>query len=184
MSAEDAINMIRRQLDRRLDAAAILLTGAVKEAINEPVPRVPSKNAGYKSLKKYGMMAENQFNKHGAPPGARLVSQIFTPKRFGQAGGQYTTTAGKNIYAWYRKSKGKGAGSYVKVLRATRGAPPRKFEGRLRSSMTWERPNWYTRRVGTNVKYARKLEFEGHPYFFSALAKVRSKIEALLGQDI
>lgn len=172
MSAEDAIREIRQQLDRRLDAAAILLTNALKEEISVPVPRVPSKSAGFKSLKKFGESATVQHDRHGLPQGAYLVSAIHA-----KTGMAYTKVQ-QGQYVWYRRSNGKS----VKVLRATPQAPPRKFEGRLRASHTWERIGPFVRRVGTNVKYARKHEEGDHPYFMKVLARVKSKIAQLLNQ--
>ena len=84
----------------------------------------------------------------------------------------YTTSTGKTVY----------------VEPATRGAAPRKFEGRLRAGHTWEKvsgqPNALVRRVGTNVKYARGLEEGTHPYFYLTLERERAELERLLGQSI
>lgn len=45
------------------------------------------------------------------------------------------------------------------VQRSRPGEPPRFQSGRLRNSIAYEMKNWHTARVGTNVKYAKWLEF-------------------------
>jgi hypothetical protein len=58
-----------------------------------------------------------------------------------------------------------GIAMNIETAKASPGAPPRKFEGRLRSSITYEmvgEPSLeQAARVGTNVIYARQLEFGG-----------------------
>jgi phage gpG-like protein len=45
------------------------------------------------------------------------------------------------------------------VMRSRPGEPPRMQSGRLRNSISVQRLNQWTVRVGTNIKYARWLEF-------------------------
>lgn len=80
----------------------------------------------------------------------------------------------------YVTSRGKG----VWVTRATPGAMPRKFEGRLRGSITWEilsdNAGNMIGRVGTNVKYARRHEDGTHPFLRRTLYAERTALEKLL----
>lgn len=174
MSAEEAMEKIRVLLGKRLDAASILLTNALKEELSVAVPRVPDtewdkSGRQTKPYRKFVRMTAEQRRRHGLPPGVSIKrAWLFGPKR---------VEATADAFRWYRTSSGKT----VKVLRATPGAPPRKFEGRLRSGHTWEKLDTFSRRVGTNVKYARRHEKGDHPYFFKTVERVRDKIAKLLG---
>ena len=85
---------------------------------------------------------------------------------------------------------------YVATTRATPGAPPRKLSGRLRASITWEIQtipvrlanyilvNEMTARVGTNVKYGRKLEFaygKSHEWLLKTILGIRHELAVILG---
>lgn len=79
----------------------------------------------------------------------------------------------------YVTSRGKG----VWVVRATPGAMPRKFEGRLRGSITWEvlsDGGDMFARVGTNLRYARRHEFGTHPFLRRTLYAERTELERIL----
>lgn len=74
------------------------------------------------------------------------------------------------------------------------GEPPAVLTGRLRQSMTWTTPHWdgdltVTSEVGTNVVYARRLEYGGidsrgvkiekRPYFAPTILRIESAINAI-----
>jgi hypothetical protein len=179
---------------RRMDAAAILLTNELKEVLSVPVPRLVNKNV---SLPSTGPVVKQRrtFVKDGN--GLRLVNRgkLVTVTHKGKSD---TFTVPWKDFTTYHTAAGKP----VLVKRATPGAPPRKFEGRLRAGHTWERRDFIdqsgqgaafsvtgprssgslmVRRVGTNVKYAPGLEQGTHPYFTLTLMRVRPRLEHLMG---
>jgi phage gpG-like protein len=82
--------------------------------------------------------------------------------------------------------KGKRKGARITgAVRSMPGEPPRKQTGRLRSSVMYE-THGLTARVGTNVKYGKKLELgtkrgiAARPWLRRALAECMDKINGLL----
>jgi phage gpG-like protein len=86
-----------------------------------------------------------------------------------------------------RKVKGMKGKNIYGAFPSAPGEPPRKQTGRLRASVTHEVDRAkLTARVGTNVKYARVLEFGGkhiapRPWLRRALAESQSRIKEILG---
>lgn len=81
--------------------------------------------------------------------------------------------------------RGKSAGIYYyrATEKATPGAPPRKLSGRLRAAQTWEVKEdggEIMGRVGNNVVYGRRLEFEGHSYLNPALNRWRDQLKSVM----
>lgn len=74
------------------------------------------------------------------------------------------------------------------------GEPPAVLYGRLRQSIAWTEPEWegntVTAEVGTNVEYARRLEFGGvdargvrilpRPYFEPTVQRLSAELAAIL----
>lgn len=71
----------------------------------------------------------------------------------------------------------------IKTIHAPKGEPPYKQTGRLRASITWEKPAPMVRRVGTNVKYGRNQELgitvRPHPFLRPGLALSGPDIDRL-----
>jgi hypothetical protein len=115
-----------------------------------------------------------------------LIRGKVKPKYFVKRGKILTQVRASDVYHFVPYTTSTGKTVYVEP--ATRGAAPRKFEGRLRAGHTWERlagrVNSLVRRVGTNVKYARTHEEGSHPYFTQTLERERTELERLLGQSI
>lgn len=187
---------------RRMDAAAIELTNALKETLSVPVPRLVNrldKNAAKVRSTQTNKLVYRRatFIKDGK--GLTIVKRGAIRTLTNSKGKTETYTV-PGDYTTYRKANG----DPVFVKRATKGAPPRKFEGRLRAGHTWERRDFvdngaqyafsvtgprssgslFIRRVGTNVKYAPVHENGVHPYFVKTLNRVRPKLESILGQSI
>ncbi len=74
----------------------------------------------------------------------------------------------------------KGSVYYRATTKATPGAPPRKLSGRLRASVAWDMPDAETARVGASAIYARRLEYEGHPWLYKTFQAQWTRIEAIL----
>jgi phage gpG-like protein len=70
------------------------------------------------------------------------------------------------------------------VTHAPEGQPPYKQTGRLRASIAWERSAALTRRVGSNVEYARNQELgltvRPHPYLRPSLAEESDTLRRIL----
>lgn len=168
----DPHKQIRDLVDRRMDAAAIELTNALKETLSVPVPQLVNKKV---RIPGQGRQAQT-FIKVG-----RTFQRVQKGYLRTLDGKTYMVPAGYTIYT-------KASGKRVFVQKATPGAPPRKFEGRLRAGHTWERPRAtageLVRRVGTNVEYAPKHEKGIHPYFMKTLLRVKPKLERILGQAL
>lgn len=78
------------------------------------------------------------------------------------------------------------------------GEPPAVLTGRLRQSIAWTKPHWsgntVTSEVGTNVKYARRLEYGGmdsrgvmiekRPYFAPTILRIEPAIAAIFEADL
>jgi hypothetical protein len=76
-----------------------------------------------------------------------------------------------------------GIKKYVATVKATKGAPPRKLSGDLRRSISVEflkTPDGTVGRCGSNIKYARRLEYEGHPFFVPTLTRHRGAIRTIV----
>jgi phage gpG-like protein len=76
-----------------------------------------------------------------------------------------------------------GVKYYRAKTKATPGAPPRKLSGVLHASITWEKKadsGEIVARVGTNVEYARRLEYEGHSYLHPALTRWRDRLKEIM----
>jgi hypothetical protein len=191
----DLYRQIMNATARRMDAAAITLTNALKETLSVPVPRLVNKNV---RMPFGGRMVKQRrtFIKDGK--GLTLVNRGALKTLTDTKGRTETYMVPWRDYTIYHKV----SGDPVLVKRATPGAPPRKFEGRLRAGHTWERRDFIdnqaafafsvtaprasgsmmVRRVGTNVNYARPLEQGGHPYFAMTLMRVKPQLEKLMGQ--
>lgn len=178
---------------RRMDAAAIELTNALKETLSVPVPRLVNRKVRPPGG---GRMVRRTFIKDGR--NLTMVTGGAVRTLVDTKGRRETYLVPKGYTTYHKVS-----GDPVLVKKATPGAPPRKFEGRLRAGHTWERRDFVdqgadyafsvtpgqvgsmlVRRVGTNVKYAPRLEHHGHPYFMRTVLRVKPKLEQIMGQNI
>ncbi len=177
--------------NRRMDAAAIELTNALKEALSVPVPRLVNKSSGrgqgktrrtfVKNGKTLALVTRGHLKSLNGEtflvPGKLRSAPTHPP-----APNSYSASAGESWVIYYTSS-----GKAVFVKKATPGAPPRKFEGAFRRSQTWERlasTGQLVRRVGTNDKRARGFEYGTHPYFTPTLFRVKGKLEGIIGQSL
>lgn len=75
-----------------------------------------------------------------------------------------------------------GVRYYRATTPATKGAPPRKLSGRLRSSIGYSMADDGLRaRVGTNVVYAPRLEFGGHPFLQTIIDRHADDVLKIIG---
>lgn len=75
----------------------------------------------------------------------------------------------------------KGVRYYRATVPASPGAFPRKLSGRLRTSIAVSfDPSTGVGRVGTNVVYARRLEFEGHSFLLATLKAEMANIQRIV----
>lgn len=171
----DLYEAIMQSAGRQMDKAAIETTNALKETLSEPVPRLVNKNVkipGQRKGQKRTFVKEGQnFRLVTKGHLYRLNSGVFQVPTHENDFVIYTTSTGKQVF----------------VVKATRGAPPRKFEGRLRAGHTWERADdsrGIVRRVGTNVLYAREHEEGVHPYFAMTILRIKPRLEQLMGTNL
>jgi phage gpG-like protein len=78
-----------------------------------------------------------------------------------------------------------GTRYYRAATKAAPGAPPRKLSGRLRTSIATEfDPVRGVGRVGSNVAYARRQEFNGHPFLMPTFEANRDNISRIIGSEL
>lgn len=78
-------------------------------------------------------------------------------------------------------------GRLVGTTKAKRGAPPRVLEGVLRQRMTFKVQTGRKGlevKIGTNTPYAKRLEYEGHPYLRPGLSSSKKYILKTLGRGM
>ena len=78
-------------------------------------------------------------------------------------------------------------GRLVGTTKATPGAPPRVLEGALRQRMTskvQKGKRGLEVKIGTNTPYAKRLEYEGHPYLRPGLASSSEYVMKTLGRGM
>ena len=80
-----------------------------------------------------------------------------------------------------RVKSSSGLSYYRALTPAIPGAPPRKLSGRLRAGQMWETVSALARRVGTNVKYARRHEKGAHPYLMRTVKAVARSLASIIG---
>lgn len=72
------------------------------------------------------------------------------------------------------------------VTHAPEGQPPYKQTGALRASIAWERAGKLTRRVGSNLEYARNQELgvtvRPHPFLRPSLAEESDRLRQILSR--
>lgn len=82
----------------------------------------------------------------------------------------------------------RGVYYYRATERATRGAPPRKLSGMLRRSITrqtLDMPDGPVGRVGTNIRYGARQEYEyGHRYLAPTLQQHAAEIQAAMQREL
>jgi phage gpG-like protein len=78
----------------------------------------------------------------------------------------------------------KGHIYYRATLAATAGAPPRKLTGRLRASIAFEKIDFESIRVGTNLVYAARHEYGNHPFLNVTIEENQEKINAIVAEEI
>lgn len=161
-----------------LRAATIYATNCVKEMLSVPAPRV--------------ILTDSKGGRH-----YRAGFKMNSPQRMAPAQNydiKRSTIANERTYKFPKGGFGPPQQSTLtyQTAPAIKGEPPRKLSGRLRASMTYEflEPmktfeggDVPTKgRVGTNVKYARPLEFgKGDHEFLNRTFRERQKeIEQVL----
>lgn len=81
---------------------------------------------------------------------------------------------------------GTGRGTGGGVTHAPPGEPPYKQTGMLRASIAWERAGKLTRRVGSNLEYARNQELgitvHPHPYLRPTLAEESDTLRRIINR--
>jgi len=171
---------------RGLEAATVFLKNAVKETLSVPAPRIAV------------------VDRTGA---RRYVAgfKLNDPRRWVTPYIKGAKEATITSFKFPKRTKGvQGAmfgppqaqGIRYQTAPAIKGDPPRKLSGRLRAGVahemldpmkTFEGGAVATKgRVGTNVKYARRLEFGpgGHKFLERTLAKYQPEIEAIIDRTI
>ena len=171
---DDAMKMA----GKGLRAATIYATNCVKEILSVPAPRV--------------ILTDKK--------GARFYRAGFKlndPRRMGP--GNFDVSRAEEVEARnYKFPKGGAEGPPAistltyQTAPAIKGAPPRKLSGNLRRRVTYEFLGQMetfqgalvptTGRVGTNVKYARPLEFHknDHGFLLRTFTERRKEIEQVL----
>lgn len=161
----DKINkMVDDWNTKAVTKAVITLRDRVREMISVPAPRV----------RLFDLQSGSFY----------YVAGFLKPSdAFGKRQGK--PTSGFTI----KKNKKTGALEYFRVpyipSPAEPGAPPRKLSGTLRARQFFEVEKVGAEiigRVGTNVKYARPLEFSQHYFYQRALQQFRYEIEGILGR--
>lgn len=162
-----------------LRAATIFVANQTKEVLSVPAPRVRFTNAKGAKFYRAGFKLSDQSYKTSPYGGGRIASE--TDYRTGKGG----MGPARAVTVAYRTAP------------AIKGDPPRKLSGRLRSSVTYEFLGQMMLfeggqslptigRVGTNVKYARPLEFHRnrHEFLSRVVNKYRPEIEAIIAETI
>ncbi len=174
--ADDAL----RAAGKGLEAATIFLTGAIKETLSVPAPRISVTDA--KGGRRYVAGFKLNDPKRMVTPyigGAKEATiRSFRFVKAGQLGPP------KPITMRYQTAP------------AIKGDPPRKLSGRLRTSITYEMLDKMQLfeggtqatkgRVGTNVKYARRLEFGpgDHGFMMRTYRYYRRAIQNIVNESI
>lgn len=166
-----------RMAGKGLEAATIYAANATKEILSVPAPRVRLTDA--KGGKYY-----------------RAGFKLNDPRRMGP--GHFDVSRSREVnernYKFPKGSVGppQPVGFTYQTAPAIKGEPPRKLSGRLRQSITYEfldpmktfeGGDLPTKgRVGTNVKYARRLEFGpgDHEFLSRMFRERRRQIEQVL----
>lgn len=167
---------LNAKVERKLDAAAIKVSTRVKKLLSVP-GRVKKKYLTGRRTKLWrdagetvsemahdgnGRMAERQIR---AADSTRAVMSRLKDRK-----------------VWLGEHKA-STKTYVVSIHAPPGEPPYKQTGRLRASITWEKPAPMVRRVGTNVKYGRNQELgitvRPHPFLRPGLALSGPDIDRL-----
>lgn len=179
-----------------LTAATIFCTNQAKEVLSVPAPRV------------------RLTNRHGAKYYIAGIDQTVRQTTIYRSLGPILGKVGvirDNKKDLARVAAGKNAatnpylggakiatrdGVTYQTAPAIKGDPPRKLSGRLRSSVTYEMLGQMKLfqggtlptigRVGTNVKYARSLEFHKnqHAFLSRVVTKYKPQIEAIIAETI
>lgn len=120
-----------------------------------------------RQLDKAAIHLVNKIKKKLSVPGTASAIRSFTYKYGGET---------FNV-----RKKGRVYGA----VHSEPGEPPRKQTGRLRASITWDQSGKHSRRVGSNVIYARRLEVElDRPYLRSTLAEESGRIAEIIGKPM
>ena len=172
----DAMGEAMRLAGAGLAAATLFVENRVKEVLSVPAPRVA----------------------FVGKDGARYYRAGFKPGVKSHLNSPYGTGSRIAHESTYLFPKGGAAGSPRRKLTAYRtapaikGDPPRKLSGDLRRSISHEFEFMRTfeggdvpvkARVGTNIKYAKYLEFHKnrHEFIGRVLGKYMAEIEAIVG---
>lgn len=163
-----------------LRAATIFVANQTKEVLSVPAPRVRLTNRFGAKVYRAGWKLGNQtWQASPYAAGSRIVSE--SNWRF-PAGG---IGAPARSVLRYRTAP------------AIKGDPPRKLSGNLRRKITYEFLGEIVLfegtqrvptvgRVGTNVKYAKPLEFHRnkHEFLSRVVTKYRPQIEAIIAETV
>jgi hypothetical protein len=107
-----------------------------------------------------------------------LISVLAPTRKVYRAQYELRTSGGITRYV-----RGKDLIIKVATTRATPGAPPRRVTGRLRASITVRIEKTDTETtgiIGTNVIYAKRLEFGGHPYFRPTMEAQKTNLTTIV----
>ena len=155
---------MRTDLEGRLAKASITLANELKEVLSVPAPRV----------------------KLNAKDGAvyyRAGWLLSKAQKLGKTGPVWHgRKLGPKIYDWGVAPTRQFRDVVYVPSFATKGAPPRKLSGRLRSSVSWEiDKDRLVAKVGTNVVYGRALEYRNHEWLLKTVRRLTPQLEAILG---
>lgn len=164
---------------RGLHAATVFVTNTVKEVLSVPAPRIAVTDKS----------------------GARYYIAGFKLRDKKASASPYYAAGKESAISSYKFPKG-GVGPpkrftiKYRTAPAIKGDPPRKLSGELRRSVTYEMLDPMKTfeggevptkgRVGTNKKYARRLEFGagGHEFLGRTVRKFQPQIERILAESI
>jgi hypothetical protein len=155
---------LNAKVERKLDAAAIKVSTRVKKLLSVP---------GTAKRATRGRRTRVYRSGDSVKDGVRAADST-----------KAVLTRLRDRKVWLGEYSRKSKGSVIfNASHAPAGEPPYKQTGRLRASITWEKPGPMVRRVGTNVKYARNQELgitvNPHPFLRPGLADSRPDIDRL-----
>jgi hypothetical protein len=169
---------LNAKVERKLDAAAIKVSTRVKKLLS--VPGTAKRKQRSKRIRVW-RAADSMVNVGGRDDKGKF--KVVGKIKAGDSDRARQTRL-RDRKVWLGEYSRKSKGSVIfNASHAPAGEPPYKQTGRLRASITWEKPGPMVRRVGTNVKYARNQELgitvNPHPFLRPGLADSRPDIDRL-----